>query len=277
MSADLLNVRIRPDHIESLKRAALSRVPVSLGPRRTSSPHEFYRYPARFSPAFARAVIAAFSQPGDLVLDPFGGGGTTAVEALQAGRQCLVADLNPLATFITRVKTCPLQPASALATRLWLDRLAKATSVRRAAPNIDVWVTQGYLKDLATPLTWRITKVIRLALSAIDLSDPDSAAFCRCVILRTAQWALDMRSTIPSVDEFRRALIQHGYAMLRVAAAYAEDLPSKSYIPYVINKGLPGLADHVQRLELQPPNLVVTSPPYPGAHPYTDAATHHRH
>lgn len=31
--------------------------------------HEFYKYPARFSPSFVRAVIETFSQPGDLVLD----------------------------------------------------------------------------------------------------------------------------------------------------------------------------------------------------------------
>jgi hypothetical protein len=38
--------------------------------------HNFYRYPARFSPQFARAAVEAFSAPGDTVLDPFVGGGT---------------------------------------------------------------------------------------------------------------------------------------------------------------------------------------------------------
>jgi hypothetical protein len=31
--------------------------------------HGFYKYPARFSPAFAGAAIKAFTEPGDLVLD----------------------------------------------------------------------------------------------------------------------------------------------------------------------------------------------------------------
>jgi DNA methylase len=44
--------------------------------------HGFYKYPARFSPIFARAAIEAFTQPGDLVLDNHVGGGTTLVEAL---------------------------------------------------------------------------------------------------------------------------------------------------------------------------------------------------
>src|SRR5215472_1710906 len=70
--------------------------------------HDFYRYPARFAPEFVRSVIAALTSPGDLVFDPFMGGGTTAVEALAAGRRFAGCDLNPLATFIAEVKTTPL-------------------------------------------------------------------------------------------------------------------------------------------------------------------------
>lgn len=32
--------------------------------------YDFYKYPARFSHSFGRAAIFAFTQPGDLVLDP---------------------------------------------------------------------------------------------------------------------------------------------------------------------------------------------------------------
>ena len=37
----------------------------------TGLTHNFYRYPARFSPRFVRAAIETFSVPCDLVLDPF--------------------------------------------------------------------------------------------------------------------------------------------------------------------------------------------------------------
>jgi DNA modification methylase len=50
----------------------------------TGAPHDFYRYPARFSPVFAREAIKTFTNPGDFVLDPFCGGGTTLVEAQSA-------------------------------------------------------------------------------------------------------------------------------------------------------------------------------------------------
>jgi hypothetical protein len=32
--------------------------------------HNFYRYPARFSPVFVRTIIETFTKPGDLLLDP---------------------------------------------------------------------------------------------------------------------------------------------------------------------------------------------------------------
>lgn len=53
----------------------------------TGAPHDFYKYPARFSPIFAREAIKCFTRPGDFVLDPFCGGGTTLVEAISLGRR----------------------------------------------------------------------------------------------------------------------------------------------------------------------------------------------
>jgi hypothetical protein len=67
--------------------------------------HNFYRYPARFSPKFVRSVIEKFSNPGDLVADPFMGGGTTLVECLALGRESIGFDISSLATFIAEVKT----------------------------------------------------------------------------------------------------------------------------------------------------------------------------
>src|SRR6187399_1710425 len=85
-----------------LRSAALDRSPVS------GLTHRFYRYPARFSPRFARTVIQLFCAPGDLVLDPYMGGGTTVVEALACGREVVGNDINSLAVFLARVKTTPL-------------------------------------------------------------------------------------------------------------------------------------------------------------------------
>lgn len=46
-------------------------------------------HPARMLPAIAAHAIAAYTQPGDLVLDPMAGIGTTLVEAVHAGRDAI--------------------------------------------------------------------------------------------------------------------------------------------------------------------------------------------
>lgn len=50
---------------------------------------------ATFPPALVEPCILAGSRPGDIVLDPFMGSGTTAAVALQHGRQYLGCELNP--------------------------------------------------------------------------------------------------------------------------------------------------------------------------------------
>ena len=72
------------------------------------STHNFYLYPARFSPEIARTIIALFSQPGDSVLDPFMGGGTSIIEGMMLGRRMVGIDLNALAHFVASVRTRPL-------------------------------------------------------------------------------------------------------------------------------------------------------------------------
>ena len=67
--------------------------------------HYLFRYPAKFHPPVARKLIREFSEDGDLVLDPFCGSGTLLVEALRSGRSSIGVDIDPVATFVSRVKT----------------------------------------------------------------------------------------------------------------------------------------------------------------------------
>ncbi len=60
------------------------------------------RYRGNWSPYIPRNVILKYSQPGDVVLDYFAGGGTTAVEAKLLGRRCIARDVNPAAIGLTK-------------------------------------------------------------------------------------------------------------------------------------------------------------------------------
>ncbi|NWF77648.1 MAG: hypothetical protein HXY36_03535 [Chloroflexi bacterium] len=59
------------------------------------------RYRGNWSPYIPRNVILKYSKPGDVVLDYFVGGGTTAVEAKLLGRRCIARDINPACVGLT--------------------------------------------------------------------------------------------------------------------------------------------------------------------------------
>ncbi|MFW6117956.1 MAG: DNA methyltransferase [Chloroflexota bacterium] len=59
------------------------------------------RYRGNWSPYIPRNVIVKYSKAGDVVLDYFVGGGTTAVEAKLLGRRCIAMDINPACVGLT--------------------------------------------------------------------------------------------------------------------------------------------------------------------------------
>ena len=62
------------------------------------------KYRGNWSPYIPRNVILRYSQEGDTVLDPFVGGGTTAVEAKLTNRNFIGFDINPEAVELSRQK-----------------------------------------------------------------------------------------------------------------------------------------------------------------------------
>lgn len=252
--------------LQALVDSIHSTRPISIGPRRTASLHEFYRYPGRFSPEFARNAINAFTEPGGLVLDPFVGGGTTAVEAALAGRRALVADINPLATFVTRVKTTPLTDTQRTLVENWITHTVTNAKIYRGAAGFHEWRAAGYLRHIESRETWRITKLIRLALEWLPTQDTDAEQFCRCVLLRTAQWAFDLGNRIPTVTEFREVLAKHGKGMLDVVTPLSPQLLTAAEDLNILDVALPGLSGHPRMGQVGQPDMILTSPPYPGVH-----------
>jgi tRNA G10 N-methylase Trm11 len=83
---------------------------VKQGDRHT---HQLHFYPARLLPNIAHFFVHAkcLLKPGSLILDPFSGSGTVALEASLAGYAPLIADANPFARLLTTVKTTPYDPS----------------------------------------------------------------------------------------------------------------------------------------------------------------------
>jgi site-specific DNA-methyltransferase (adenine-specific) len=87
--------------------------------------HPMCSYLASFPAGLVHAFIARYTRPGDVVLDPFSGRGTTPLQACAEGRIGAGNDLNPFAHILTAAKVDP-PTKSDVKTRLTALRLAWA-------------------------------------------------------------------------------------------------------------------------------------------------------
>lgn len=232
--------------------------------------HNFYRYPARFSPLFVKSIIQNYSSPGDLICDTFMGGGTTLVESLTLGRDAIGCDISSLATFVSQVKTTVLDDRDLTAIERWVSSAQYDVNMREPSSTSHYYMLSGYYRNLSSRSMWRYRKSIEQALSAAKRLRPARArAFARCVILRTAQWALDGRRNLPTVAEFRASLAAYANEMLDGAVALQETveaLPAAPAQPVCLHRSAAGIEEYFQANSIRAPKLVITSPPYPGIH-----------
>src|SRR3989338_4664981 len=72
--------------------------------------HGYHRYPAKFIPQIVSRLAEKYTTINDLIVDPFGGCGTTLVESKVMGRPSIAVDINPVAVLITKAKITPFDP-----------------------------------------------------------------------------------------------------------------------------------------------------------------------
>ena len=69
----------------------------------TSQMYKIHKYWARKPWYTVSEYIKYFTREGESVLDPFCGSGVTGIEAIAHGRKAVLVDLNPIATFVSRI------------------------------------------------------------------------------------------------------------------------------------------------------------------------------
>ena len=68
------------------------------------SVHALHWFPGNFIPEIPSFLIEILSSPGQIVLDPFCGSGTTGVEAIRLGREAILCDVNSASIQVSKGK-----------------------------------------------------------------------------------------------------------------------------------------------------------------------------
>jgi DNA modification methylase len=248
--------------IARLRAAAIYAKPAS------GKTHSFYRYPARFSPEFAEAVISELTLPGDWVLDPFAGGGTSVIEGVALGRKVVGVDINALAHFVTRVSTTPLSAQDCQVISSWAEKVSAEPAT---------WIHYGLDEREIQNFPPGLRRLILGAISCADsdMSLPRRRDFARCALLRLGQWALESASPHPRIayaaGNRLPAMVQSMVQGLNeLVERCALSGIRKSWITgrrLLLNRSSIGLDTESRLRCLQGRiRLVITSPPYPGVH-----------
>ncbi len=240
--------------------------------------HTIHAFAAKFPPQLPRTFIEQLTQPGDTVLDPMMGSGTTVLEATLLGRRAIGVDLDPLAVRVSRVKTRAVDhehlraagdAVIANASTLLRDRAALTTQIeRRFDPAtrdfLDYWFTDATQHEL-----------LALLLSIEDEPDTDvrevlEVVFSSIIITKSGgvSRARDLAHTRPHrvASKTVRSAIAQFKIRLRKSVTALLALPDDV---------LPVELHHADARELpihdESVDLVITSPPYANAIDYMRA------
>lgn len=118
---------------------------------RESTLQQLAPYVGKMKSGMARALVLLYSDPGDVVLDPFSGSGVVPLEAALLGRRAWANDLSPYAYVLTRGKL--EAPGSQ---RAALEQAEEVLSiVALEAPNEDLSHIPDWVREFFHPDTLR--------------------------------------------------------------------------------------------------------------------------
>ncbi len=243
--------------------------------------HDLHPYPAKFIPQLPGTFISLLSSRGDLVFDPFGGSGTTALEAIRLGRRAVSIDANPVAALIGKVKTARVSAAEtaelhllhgalrALLGSLPSDAAELVTAYGSYAPkiaNLEKWFSESAFGELAH-IRFRISQLENETARNIAM-----LALSRTVLSASFQDSETRYKSVPRevpVGETTKRYVKEFESVMKSVARNA------AATRYGVSKFLTGDVRHLSAEDIADGSvdLVVTSPPYGNA---TDYHLYHR-
>jgi hypothetical protein len=249
-------------------------------------PHGFHSWPAGMPPAVAATVLDGLAgidaQRGGVVVDPFSGGGTVALEAVLHRRPFFGVDLNPLAARVGTVRTFRRSAGEADALLAVVDAVVEKSKQR---VRDRVRVRAEVPDDVAASYAPHVLLELAGLLEEVAAVDEDEHRRTLAVVFSSILTKVSRRrgdtGRAPDADEKRVGRFfpseffgrkAHELATRQVAL-FTRVGPAAPRPRFVVDdaRRLPEL---LTRAWNRPASLVLTSPPYGGTYDY---ARHHAH
>ena len=239
--------------------------------RAAHSLHEV-SYRACFKPQLPRFFIDRFTQPGDVVYDPFMGRGTTVLEAALAGRTPAGCDINPLSAVLAQPRLSP-PTTEDVAARLASLNLSFAASYPK---ELEVFYHPETLREICALREYLLTRDRRGTLDGIDrwirmvavnrLTGHSPGFFSVYTLPPNQAASVDAqarinarRRQVPPRRDVRELIVAKTRSLLRDC-----DSPSRAALLRSAQRAalLTGPARATSQIKSRSVALVVTSPPF---------------
>ena len=233
-------------------------------------------HPARFASQLPASLIGLLSRPGQTILDPFMGSGTTLVEAQRLGRSAIGIDVNPVSYLISEAKTLQLSASTIAKVVSELTKDANQVLAQEAswAATLPVglqakkWYTETVLASLGS--LWGLIGAFRGLRKTIA-----QAAFSACLMPSCREdrhWGYICDNSTPKGNKSADVIELYTTFLERLANAYSDrdkcirEAGLDTIAPVEVICG--DARQALKKLGGNSVDLVVTSPPYFGVSDY---------
>jgi len=232
--------------------------------------HGYHHYHAKFIPQLAKKIICKYSREGDIILDPFGGCGTTLVEAKLNGRNSIGIDISQIAVLISKAKTRFIDEKKLQKKNVELLSKIKSSKDNRnyyknAHPRLQYWFFPSQFNKLKV-----IDKFIK------QEKDFTVRLFYQCclshILKQCSRWY--SKSVKPMRDYTKKKICPFKAFEKHLIYMTKKNNEFKTYLESKNNKNM---WCHIKRGDarnLDLPNksvdLIITSPPYVTSYEYAD-------
>lgn len=235
----------------------------------TAFTHDYHRYPAKFIPQIVQKLIKDYAPNStQIVCDPFGGCGTTLVEAKLLGHKSIGFDINPVAKLIAQTKTTPINPKTLNKSRIKFLKYRENASEEslKHHPRIDYWFGPQMIQEL-DKIYFAIKKIKNHNVRRFFLcSFSHNLKNCSRWLMKSIKPQVDKEKILPDA---LNTFLRHLDSMIKKNEKFYNILVQSKFINTTAKMYR---RDSTKKfpIDSETIDLIITSPPYVTSYEYAD-------